>query len=84
MTKSVAPHPLSPRQRQLCDVIERLTAARGYAPSYVEVSREMGLHVSRIHQLAATTQRKGWLRRDAKVARSWRVTRPDVKADKRR
>ncbi|NCX99804.1 MAG: hypothetical protein EBX35_14810 [Planctomycetia bacterium] len=68
MTKFVAPHPLSPRQRQLCDVIERLTADRGFPPTLAE---------------CATAVKKGWLLREPKVARSWRVTRPDVKADKR-
>ena len=83
MTKFVAPHPLSPRQRQLCDVIERLTADRGFPPTLAECAAVMKVHPSRAAQIATSTVKKGWLLREPKVARSWRVTRPDVKADTR-
>lgn len=69
---------LSPRQRQLCDVIERLTRDRGFPPTLVEAAAEMKLHPSRVHQLALSTQGKGYLTREAKVARSWRVVKPSA------
>jgi SOS-response transcriptional repressor LexA len=68
--------PLSARQRQLLNTIERMTADRGFPPTVAEAAREMKLHPSRIHQLAISTERKGFLTREPKTARSWRVTRP--------
>jgi repressor LexA len=67
---------LSPRQQQLCDTIERLTADRGFAPSLREVAEAMGVHPSRIQQLASTTERKGAITREPRVSRSWRVVKP--------
>lgn len=69
-------HPLSPRQRQLCETIDRLTKQKGYAPSMREAADAMGVHPSRVAQLAASTQAKGYLVRDPKAARSWRVVEP--------
>lgn len=68
--------PLSPRQRQLVPTIEQLTADRGFPPTLTEAAAAMGLHPSRIHQLALTTERKGHLTREPKIARSWRVVKP--------
>lgn len=67
---------LSPRQRQLCETIERLTAANGYPPSVREAAVAMGVHPSRVAQLAASTRAKGHLAHNPKVARSWRVVKP--------
>lgn len=72
--------PLSPRQRQLVTVIEQLTRDRGFPPTVAEAAREMGLHPSRIHQLALSTERKGFLAREPKMARAWRVTKPAAAA----
>lgn len=69
--------PLSARQQQLVSTIESLTAARGFAPSIVEIAEAMQLHPSRVHQLTRTTRWKGWLVNEPKVSRSWRVVRPD-------
>lgn len=75
--------PLSPRQRQLVATIERLTADRGFPPSLAEAAVAMGVHPSRIHQLALTTERKGYLTREPKVARSWRVVKPAAPATRK-
>ena len=72
--------PLTPRQRQLVNTLERLTAARGFPPTVAELAREMGLHHSRIHQLALSTERKGYLAREPKIARSWRAVKPGAQA----
>jgi len=84
-TKFPRPPLLSRRQQELCDVIERLAAKRGgIAPSVREVAVEMNLHPSRIAQLAATTAAKGRLVREPRVARAWRVVRPDAPAKPRK
>jgi repressor LexA len=67
---------LSPRQQQLCETIDRLTAAKGYSPSIREVADEIGLAISRVAQLARSTERKGALTRAPGIARSWRVVKP--------
>lgn len=72
--------PLSPRQRQLIATVERLTADRGFPPTLAEAARDMGIHPSRVHQLAISTERKGFLAREPRVARSWRVVKPAVAA----
>lgn len=67
---------LSPRQAQLCQTIERLARERGgVPPSMREVSVALGLHPSRVAQLAATAEAKGALIREPRVARSWRVVK---------
>jgi|GEM_PF-4665409 len=67
---------LSPRQRQLVETIEQLTAARGWPPSMAEAAAAMQVHPSRVQQLARSTAAKGWLIREPRSARSWRVIRP--------
>lgn len=66
---------LSPRQRQLCDTIERLSAARGFPPSLSEIAAEMRIDTSRASQLAHTAAAKGALHHEPRVARSWRVVK---------
>ncbi len=74
--QSSRPPRLSARQQQLCQTIERLTAARhGLPPSMREVAAEMKLHPSRIAQLAVTTAMKGALIREPGAARAWRVVK---------
>ena len=76
--------PLSPRQRQLVATIERMTDARGFPPTVAEVARELAVHPSRAHQLMLSTEAKGFLTREPKIARSWRVVKPDAPAKGRR
>jgi repressor LexA len=74
MSTSFIPVPLlSPRQAELCQTIETMTAERGYSPSLREVAERMGLTHGRVAQLARSTERKGALARAPGVARSWRV-----------
>ena len=72
---TVAVH-LTYRQRQLCQVIEQLTRERGYPPSMAEAAAAMQLHVSRISQLARSTEEKGAISRTPGCSRSWRVVPP--------
>ena len=69
MPSSLAPR-LSPRQAQLVATIKKLSAARGYPPSYVECAVEMRIHPTRVAQLVASVEAKGALRRDRRRARS--------------
>jgi SOS-response transcriptional repressor LexA len=70
------PSTLSPRQQQLCQTIETLTASRGFPPSLREVAAEMGVHYTRVAQLAASVEARGALLHEPRVARSWRVVKP--------
>ena len=72
----IAPPLLSPRQSQFCESLERLTHEKGFAPSVRELATAMGVHPSRVAQLAATTEAKGAIVRQPRMARSWRVVRP--------
>jgi len=71
----IPPPRLSPRQQQLCQTIEELTAARGFAPSLREAAAAMGVHFSRVQQLARTAEARGAITREPRVARSWRVVK---------
>ena len=70
-----ATSPLSPRQRQLVETIETLTASRGFPPSMSEAAVAMGLHRSRVAQLAESAAKKGAIAREPRAARSWRVVK---------
>jgi repressor LexA len=67
------PPTLSPRQRQLVEVVERLTGERGYPPSCREIGEAMGVHHSRAHQLLSAAERRGVITRDPGKMRSVRV-----------
>lgn len=73
---------LSRRQQQLVAAVERLTAARGFAPSLRELADELNVHPSRIGQLVASTAAKGRIAHVPRVARSLRVI-PDRSASPR-
>jgi hypothetical protein len=70
------PHqlPLSPRQQQLVETIDRLTSERGgLAPTLREVASEMNIHFTRAHSLAHSTASKGRLVHEPGIPRSWRT-----------
>lgn len=64
---------LSPRQAQLVEVVEQLTAKTGYPPSSREIAAEMRVHPSRVNQLIATAAARGAVTRDPGKMRSVRV-----------
>jgi SOS-response transcriptional repressor LexA len=72
------------REKQLLDAIVRLTADRGFAPTMRELARAVGVSVSRIKQLTDDCERQGFIRRDPRIARSYRVVSPATSTDKRR
>jgi repressor LexA len=75
--------PLSPRQEQTLAAVRRLIDAKGFPPSMRELAIEIGVHPTRARQLATALQRKGLLARDARVARSIRLTPKASPAPKR-
>jgi hypothetical protein len=72
----ISPPLLSRRQEALVAAVERLTAARGFAPSLRELADELRVHPSRIGQLVASTAAKGRISHVPRVARSLRVIPP--------
>lgn len=69
------PAPLSTRQRELIDVIERFTQERGYPPTLAECAAALGVGSPRVTQLARVVEAKGYIARDYRTARSMRVVR---------
>ena len=72
-TQFPPPPLLSPRQAELVEVVERLTANTGYPPSSREIAAVMGVHHSRVNQLIATAAARGAVTRDPGKMRSVRV-----------
>jgi SOS-response transcriptional repressor LexA len=62
------------RQTECLRAIRDLTKAQGYAPSYLEIGRRLGLSLVRVHQHVTVLHGRGYLERDHKVARSLRLT----------
>jgi repressor LexA len=65
---------LTPRQRQILQVIEQHTRERGYPPSVREIGEAVGLtSPSTVHTHLASLQRLGYLRRDPTKPRAIEV-----------
>jgi repressor LexA len=65
---------ITPRQREILDVIERSMQERGYPPSVREIGEAVGLtSPSTVHNHLATLQRLGYLRRDPTKPRAIEV-----------
>jgi SOS-response transcriptional repressor LexA len=73
-------YPLSPRQREILDLIPTLTRERGIPPSFGEIGERLGIHVSRVRQIAISLQRRGLVVREPRVARSLRLASPTAPA----
>ncbi len=61
---------LSPRQRELLEVISRLTARAGYPPTGTEMATEMQLSRERVRQLLMVLQQRGIIKRSGGHTRS--------------
>ena len=71
---AMAPHKLTPRQRQVLDFIEQQTRDRGYPPSVREIGEAVGLtSPSTVHSHLLTLERAGYLRRDPTKPRAIEV-----------
>lgn len=75
--KPSVPKQLTPRQKQLCRALDRLTGEHGYAPSVKELAGELKVSVTRCHALLRSTATKGAIASTPGVARSWRTVRSD-------
>lgn len=65
---------LTPRQRQILDIIETFTRDRGYPPSVREIGQAVGLtSPSTVHTHLGTLQRLGFIRRDPTKPRAIEV-----------
>jgi len=74
MTTSHPPEPLTDRQREILDFIERTVGDRGYPPSVREICSAVGLtSPSTVHTHLSSLQRLGYLRRDATKPRAIEV-----------
>ena len=68
------PEPLTDRQRQVLDFIEKTVSERGYPPSVREIGQAVGLtSPSTVHSHLSSLQRMGYLRRDATKPRAIEV-----------
>ena len=70
----VMSEPLTPRQREILNVIEQNMQERGYPPSVREIGEAVGLNSpSTVHNHLATLQRLGYLYRDPTKPRALEV-----------
>lgn len=68
------PEPLTDRQRQILEFIERTVGDRGYPPSVREICTAVGLtSPSTVHTHLSSLQKMGYLRRDATKPRAIEV-----------
>ncbi|MFN8053496.1 MAG: transcriptional repressor LexA [Acidimicrobiales bacterium] len=68
------PEPLTDRQREILDFIERTVGDRGYPPSVREICSAVGLtSPSTVHTHLSSLQKMGYLRRDATKPRAIEV-----------
>lgn len=67
---------MTPRESQLLDAVERLTADHGYPPAMRELAGELGVSLTRVKQLLDSCEEQGRIRRSPRVARCYRVVRP--------
>ncbi len=74
MRRPTSEPPLSDRQREILEFIERLMRDRGYPPSVREIGAAVGLtSPSTVHSHLATLQKRGLLRRDPAKPRAIEV-----------
>jgi hypothetical protein len=76
MTTPTINRPLTPRMCDLVKAVARLTEQRGIPPTITEVAARMGLHPTRVAQLAVAAAARGGLVRDPRIPRSMRVPNP--------
>ncbi|GMQ92908.1 MAG: transcriptional repressor LexA [Acidimicrobiia bacterium] len=69
---------LTPRQREILDLISSTVAARGYPPSVREIGEEVGLSSpSTVHSHLSTLATQGFIRRDPSKPRAIEVIADD-------
>jgi len=76
MTTPTITKPLTPRMCDLVKAVATLTEKRGIPPTITEVAARMGVHPTRVAQLAVAAAARGGLVRDPRIPRSMRVPNP--------
>src|SRR5205807_8443319 len=62
---------ITPRQRQVYDLISRFVAEKGYSPSFEEIGHGLGLSsLATVHKHISNLENKGLLTRDYNRSRS--------------
>jgi DNA-binding transcriptional ArsR family regulator len=64
---------MTPRQREVFDVIIQLFERNGYSPSVREIARKASMSDSRVRQHLAVLERCGIIKREVGTARSIRI-----------
>jgi hypothetical protein len=62
----------TPRQAAVLAAVERLTAAKGFCPTFREVAAAAGVSLSTARQKIAALERRGLLQHDVGACRSLR------------
>lgn len=72
----MALEPLTERQREILDFIQRETQKNGYSPTIREIGERMGIRSTNgVNDHLKALERKGYLRREADKSRTLRVNR---------
>lgn len=70
--------PLTKRQKQILDFIERFIEEQGYAPSFEEIAEAFGYaSLATVHEHLSNLERKGYIRKSYNESRSVEVVRED-------
>jgi repressor LexA len=81
----MAPSDITPRQKEILDLILRIVAERGYPPSVREIGEAVGLSSSStVHSHLSSLVKAGYLRRDPSKPRAIEVIDPGETSDLRR
>lgn len=80
---TMAPTPLTKKQKEILDVIIAYTRDNGYAPSYREIAEEIGVSsTATVHEHVKNLEEKGCLRSEGDHARSIEVADTILRAAK--
>ena len=73
---SAAPRSLTPRQREVLDVLIKAQDATGVTPSFQEIADAVGLGAkSGVHRIISALEKRGWIERLPNCARAIRILR---------
>lgn len=64
---------ITPRMRQLCDIVTAFTRRDGFPPALADIATAMGISTAATRRLAMGAVERGALTHRPGAARSWRV-----------
>ncbi len=73
-----------PTPQAVAQAVQRLTAARGYAPAIVEVGLALGIAKTRAHRAVEAAEAAGTIERRRGLPRTMRVVEAATAAPRRR